>query len=206
MARTKLKRIMALLLDPNYNPISKYELAKKAGCTPSWVIMTIKNFEKQGIVKGLNVKNSRKLFNIFDKMRPKKQISRSYSIYQFDSINKLIELLQKFGREYAFTTYTAENIIQKYLFSHRVDVYVKKEELEDWHKELTKIGTYGGGNIRIMVSTQDEMFNKKQIGEKGPWIVNMPQLISDLYREGGPAKEAGDMLLENLVKKIEAKK
>lgn len=206
MARTKINRLLVLLLDPEYKPVSKYELAKKAGCSQSWPIKLVKKLEKRSLVKNLKVVNAKGLFELFHRLRPKKKVSRSYSVYSIEGTDKLIELFKKSSKEYAFTTYIAENILQKYLFSHRTEAYIKKEDLGEWHKQLTAIGTYGGGNVRIIVSSNDELFNKKIIGKNGPYLVNMPQLISDLYAEGGPAGEAADMLLEKLVKAIEAKK
>lgn len=205
MARTKIKRMLALLLDPDYAPVSKYELAKKAGCSPSWAIKLVKQLEKKGLVKNLKVANARGLFELFHALKPKKRLSRSYSIYSIDSADKLIGLFKKSGKEYAFTTYIAENILQKHLFCHKIEAYIKKEDLGEWHEELTKIGTYGGGNARILISANDELFNKKTIGQNGPCVVDMPQLISDLYVEGGPAGEAADMLLEKLVSALKRK-
>ena len=206
MARTKLKRMLALLLDPEYNPVSKYELAKKAGCSPSWAIKFVKKLGKKGMVKNLKVINAKELFWLFHKLRPKKRVSRGYSIYSVESVDKLIELFEKSNKEYAFTTYIAENILQKHLFSHRTEAYIKKEDLKEWHKRLTAVGTYGGGNVRIIVSANDELFNRKIVGKNGPCLVNVPQLISDLYAEGDPAGEAADMLLEKLVKAIKGRK
>lgn len=206
MARTKMKRIIALLLDAEYALASKYELAKKAGCSPSWALKFMKTLEKKSLVKGLKVVDAKGLFQIFHGMKPKKMVSRSYSIYSMGAMDKLMGLFRKSGREYAFTTYVAENILQKYLFSHRVEAYIKKEDLDAWHKEFAELGSYGGGNVRIIASENDELFNKKAAGKNGPQIVNMPQLISDLYTEGGPAGEAADMLLERLAKSLGAKK
>ncbi len=207
VARTKLKRIIALLLDHELEIKSKYELAKLAGCTPSWAIMACKKLEKQGLMKGLKVVNVKKLFELFHAIRPKKLGFKAYAVYG-DDLEKVIDSFKVGGNEFAFTTYFAENFVQKYLFMHRTDIYIKNEDESKWHQELTKKGTYGGGNIRILVSTHDELFNKKEVKYHGKsfWIVNMPQLISDLYTEGGPAGEAADMLLEKLVKAIEAKK
>ncbi|MBI2598374.1 MAG: hypothetical protein HYW50_04210 [Candidatus Diapherotrites archaeon] len=207
MPRTKLKRILTLLLDHELEIKSKYELAKLAGCTPSWAIMVCKKLEKQGLMKGLKVVNAKKLFELFHAIKPKKRGFKAYSVHG-NGLEKIIESFKGLGKEFAFTTYFAENFVQKYLFMHRTDIYVKNEDEGKWHEELTKTGTYGGGNIRIIVSTHDELFNKKQIKFQGKdfWIVSLPQLISDLYTEGGPAGEAADMLLEKLVKAVEAKK
>ncbi len=221
MARTKKKRMFALLLDPAYKPTSKYALAKEAGCDSSWAIKLIKQLENKGIVKNLVVEDAKGLFRLFHKFHPKKTTSRSYSIYSFGDVDKLIGLFKKSNKEYAFTTYMAENLVQKHLFCHRVEAYIKKDDLDEWHKQLTAIGTYGGGNVRIIVSSNDELFNKKRISDtvvgrkffsakkperkkesEGPWVVNIPQLISDLYAESGPAAEAADLLLEKLVKSL----
>jgi len=203
MTRTKTKRILALLLDPDYLPKSKYALAKDAGCSSAWVLKFLKRLEKEKIVKGLKITNARALFELFHEKRPKKQIYKTYSI---NNPSQLIESVKNSGMDYAFTTYVAENILQKYLFSHRIDIYVKEENLLDWHEKMSKLGLYGGGNIRVIVSTCEELFNKKQGDSKNwAWIVNLPQLISDLFAEGGPAKEAGEMLLKKLENKIEAK-
>lgn len=208
MPRTKLKRVIALLLDSDSVLKSKYALAKKTGASQSWVVKLTKKLEKKGLVKGLKVTNAKGLFEMFHAIRPKKQETRAYATYNLGNIDQLINMLKKSTREYAFTTYVAENLVQKYLFSHRTDIYIKKEDLDEWHNEFTKIGTYGGGNVRLIVATHDELFNKKQVKpeEPGPWIVSTPQLISDLYAEGGPAKEAGDMLLEKLTQSIGAGK
>jgi len=208
MVRTKSKRILSLLLDKDAIIASKYDLAKKASCDTAWVLRLTKKLEKKGLLKDLKVINVKELFTIFNKIHPKKQETRSYATYSLGGVDDLVNLLKKSSQDYAFTTYIAENLVQKYLFNHRTDIYVKKEDLEYWHKKFTKIGTYGGGNVRLIVATHDELFNKKQLQKEqsGPWIVSTPQLISDLYAEGGPAKEAGDMLLEKLTESIKGVK
>ena len=74
MARTKMKRMLALLLDPEYRPVSKYALAKKAGCSPSWAIKLVKQLEKKGLLRNLKVINAKGLFGLFHKLRPKKKV------------------------------------------------------------------------------------------------------------------------------------
>ncbi len=206
MVKTKTKKLLALLLDADYVPKSKYALAKKAGCSPTWVLKYFKLLENKKIVKEIKVKNAKALFELFHEKRPKKQIYKTYSI---NDSSKLIESVKSSGMDYAFTTYVAENILQKHLFLHRTDIYVKKENFEAWHEKMSKIGLCGGGNVRLIISEYEELFNKKQVNSENKkyksWIVNTPQLISDLFVEDGPAKEAGEMLLKKLGKKIEAK-
>lgn len=194
MRGQKVKRILALLLDGNYSFKSKYELAKKAHSSPEWVLMLTKQWEKQGFIQGLHLIKVRELFEQFHRIQPKKQMVRSYSI---QDAQKFLRELKKNSKEYALTTYTAENLMQKHLFPHEIQLYVNESEFEEWHHELSKKGLYGGGNVSIRASTAEELFERRQVN--GWWIVNMPQLISDLIQESGPAAEAGEMLLEKMI-------
>lgn len=196
MRGQKIKRIIVLLLEGKHTFQSKYELAKKAQSSPAWVLMLTKQWEKQGLIQGLHVIKVGDLFEQFHRIRPKKQAIKSYSIQ--DAQKFLRELKNSPTREYALTTYAAENLLQKHLFPHEIELYVKESEFEEWHLELSKKGLYGGGNVSIRASTGEELFEKRQLN--GWWIVNIPQLISDLIQKSGPAAEAGEMLLEKMVK------
>ena len=94
------------------------------------------------------------------------------------------------------TTYQAENLVQQYLFPSRLDVYIKEENLEKWHKIMTKEGLYGKGNVRLIISDEHIIYGKRKINNL--FIVSIPQLIIDLLTEGGPCEEAGEMLLKKL--------
>ena len=105
-----------------------------------------------------------------------------------------LELLKKTKLGYALTTYQAENIVQHYLFPSRVDLYIKESDLDSWHSLMTKNGLYGKGNVRIIIADEHVMYGKRIIN--GLSIVSMPQLIVDLTNEGGPCKEAAEMLMK----------
>jgi len=198
MPRTKNKRLLSLLLDPLSPPIkSKYALAKLAGCHPTWAIKFIQEIEKQGIVKGLEVLDAKKGFERFQTMNPQKIEPVRFSVS--DTSDFLAWLTMSDRLEYALTTYQAENLVQGHLFPHKITLYVKPENLERWKVEVSKKGVIGGGNIELIPAHYDELFNSHLI--KGFRLVNIPQLISDLYREKGVTGEAADMLLEKLVKR-----
>ena len=111
-------------------------------------------------------------------------------------VKEPLELLKKSKLDYSLTTYQAENLVQHYLFPSRIDIYIKEEDLDSWHSLMTKNGLYGKGNVRVIVTDEHVMFGRKKIS--GLFIVSTPQLIIDLIKEGGPCREAADMLMKRL--------
>ena len=108
-------------------------------------------------------------------------------------IKEPLKLLKKVKLPYVLTTYQAENLMQYHLFPTRIDLYIKQEDRQKWHALLMKEGLYGKGNVRIMVADDHIGYGRRKI--KGLFVVALPQLIIDLFAEGGPAAEAAEMLL-----------
>ena len=171
-------------------PLSKNEISKRAECTRQWVILFLKELEKEKLVKDTAVLNRKELFGYWISISKKPRKTRDYMVQ--DSLG----LLRKAKLDYALTTYQAENVIQQYLFPSRTDIYIKEEDLARWHELITKHGLYGKGNFRIMVPDKHVMYGKRNIN--GLSIVSIPQLIIDLSREGGPCQEAAEMLMEKV--------
>ena len=73
-----------------------------------------------------------------------------------------------------------ETLTQHYLFPSRVDLYIKEEDIQAWHKLLTKHGLVGKGNIRLLL--EDEHVFYSNIKKKGLRIVSIPQLILDFVK------------------------
>ena len=111
-----------------------------------------------------------------------------------------LKLLKKVKLEYTLTTYQAENLMQHHLFPSRTDIYIKEEDLPKWHSLLMKEGLYGKGNVRIIVAEEQIMYGKRKIN--GFSVISLPQLIIDLFTEGGPAAEAAEMLFPRLEKYV----
>ncbi len=115
-------------------------------------------------------------------------------------VKEPVRLLKKTKLNYTLTTYQAENIVQHHLFPSRIDIYIKEEDLQKWHSLLMKEGLYGKGNVRITVAEEPVTYGKRKIN--GLFVISLPQLIIDLYTEGGPAAEAAEMLLVKLKKHV----
>ncbi len=185
----KRERILRVLLNSE-EALSKNEISKRAECTRQWVILFLKELEKNKLLKCTKVIDRKKLLQYWLTIAKKPKKYRSYMI------KELLELLKKTKLDYALTTYQAENIVQHYLFPSRVDIYIKENDLDKWHSLATKNGLYGKGNFRIIVADEHAMYAKRKINSL--FIVSIPQLIVDLTREGGPCQEAAEMLMKNV--------
>ena len=189
MRGDKRERILRALLSSK-EALSKSELSKRAECTRQWVILFLKELEKKRLVKGTSSIDRKKLLQYWVSISKKLKKYRSYMV------KEPLDLLKKTKLEYALTTYQAENIVQHYLFPSRVDLYIKESDLDSWHSLMTKNGLYGKGNVRLIIADEHAMHGKRIIN--GLSIVSMPQLIIDLANEGGPCKEAAEMLMKGL--------
>lgn len=189
----KRERILRVLLaEPK--PLSKNELARRAGCTRQWVILFLREIEKKKLIQGTRIKNPAGVIKYWLTLHKKPQTYREYMIKEPQ------KLLKKAKLPYALTTYQAENIMQYHLFPSRIDLYIKEEDKQKWHTLLIKEGLYGKGNVRLMVADDHVAYGKRKIN--GLYVVSLPQVIIDLFIEGGPAAEAAEMLLARLKKHV----
>lgn len=189
MRGDKQERIIRVLLNEKES-LSRYKIASKADCSKTWVIQYLKKLEKLKIVKGTKVINRFALFDVWKSIHKKPKKFRSYMV------KDPLKLLKETELDYALTTYQAENIVQHHLFPSRFDIYIKEKDLEKWHKLMTKNGLYGKGNVKVIVADDHVMYKKRKL--EGIYVVSKPQLIIDLYDEGGPCAEAAEMLLKNV--------
>ena len=189
MRGDKKERILRVLLAEK-QALSKSELAKKANCTRQWIILFLRELERKNLIKGTKSTNKKKLIMYWLNIHRKPKKFREYMV------KNPLTLLEKTKLDYALTTYQAENIVQHHLFPSRIDIYIKEKDLEKWHKSMTKNGLYGKGNVRILTSDEHVMYKKRKL--KKLFIVSLPQLMIDLFSEGGPCEEAAEMLMKNV--------
>ena len=184
MRNSKKERIIRILL--GNKTLTRYQIAKKSECTPSWVYMFLKEINK-------TTNNKSKLFELWLKIK-KKPVYREYLI------KEPLKILKDANLDYALTTYFAETLMQSYLFPLRYDIYIKPKDLEKWHELLTKNGFYGQGNFRILIYDDFRFLETIIMKFKGiPLkLVSKPQLIVDLMQEKGPAVESAEMLMKNV--------
>lgn len=181
------ERILRVLLNNQKENLTKYKIVKLAKANISWVIEFLRKLEKQGLVEGTRVKSYRGLVNMWKSIRKDPDV-REYMV------RDILELLKKTDMKYALTTYSAENLVQKYLFPSRTDFYILKKDQQNWHKTLAEKGLVGKGNVRVLI-TDEHVFYNSSVRE-GLTIVSIPQIIVDLMAEGLVAEEAAEMLLK----------
>ena len=189
MRGDKRERILRVLLNSR-EALSKSEISKRAECSRHWVILFLRELSRKKIVKGAAHADRKKLIEYWMRISKKPKKYREYMV------REPLKLLRETKLDYALTTYQAENIVQHYLFPSRIDFYAKESDLGKWHSLMTKNGLYGKGNVRILFADEHAMHGKRSLN--GLSIVSMPQLIVDLSNEGGPCREAAEMLMKRL--------
>ncbi|MCK5030611.1 MAG: hypothetical protein KAR64_04030 [Thermoplasmatales archaeon] len=187
MKGKKQERILRILLKYPGGSLSQYRIAKEAGCSHVWVIKFLRTLEQKKLVEKTKVINVQGMFSYWQEIN-------KYPLYREYNIQNPLDLLKKTNLKYALTTYHAETLTQHYLFPSRIDIYIKEQNFQAWHKLLTKRGLVGKGNVRILID--DEHVFYSNIKKKGLRIVSIPQLILDLLREEGVAVEASQMLIK----------
>jgi len=187
------ERVARILLNNPAGNLTGYRVAKMAEGAYPWLHELLKKLEKEGAVKGTQVRDFRKLVDLWKEWRTPVS-SREYML------RKPLDVLSKTGLEYALTTYQAENLVQRYLFVSRVDLYIRHEDQKKWHSLLTREGLVGKGNIRILMADEQVFYGASE--REGFKIVSMPQLVVDLMSEGGVCVEAAEMLLEKMERNV----
>ena len=187
MKGEKRERIIRILLDTPDGSLTAYRIHIKAECSEQWTGSYLKKLEKMNLIKITKVTNIYGLFKQWLKIRSPLQFAE-YHI-QKDPLT----IIKNSNLPYALTTYQADNLIHRYLFPTRTDIYILKDDLNLWHKKLLSNGLIGAGNTRIIIA--DPHLIKNSIKQKGFFIVSKSQLICDLLMEGGVAIDAGNLLI-----------
>lgn len=186
----KKERILRVLLNEPKGQLSKYAIAKKAQTSFPWVHEFLFELESEGYIKDTEVLDYSSIFELWKKGRG--NIQRKDFV-----INNPLAVLSEARYKYALTTYQGENLVQGYLFPSRFDMYIESKDYEKWNNYLLQHGLLGSGNFRILIDDAHVFYKSKKIDEFT--VVSTPQLIVDLYKEGGVCGEAADNLVRSMV-------
>jgi hypothetical protein len=181
------EQVLRILLNYPDGSLSKYRIWKLSEGSQTWVYDFINILEEKGYLDDTRVTDPRGLFEYWAENR----VIPDEKHYM---VRNPMQLLEDVEREYALTTYRAENLVQNHLFPSRTDIYCKTDDLEYWHSLLGKKGLVGGGNFRTLYGSNHIFFGSSRV--QGYTVVSTPQLIVDLLVEGGPCVEAAEMLIE----------
>lgn len=183
------ERILRVLLNEPDGSLTKYGVSKEARCSFSWVHELLGKLEVMELVSGTKVRNYEGLVVYWLKVKTKVG-KRDYMHRDPRS------LLREIGLQYALTTYQAENLVQHYLFPSRIDLYVREEDADRWHEFMARDGLVGKGNVRLLFADSHVFYGSFE--RQGLKVVSLPQLIVDLFDEGGVCVEAAEKLLEKV--------
>jgi DNA-binding Lrp family transcriptional regulator len=183
------ERIIRILLNEPDGALTMYKVAKKAKCSFSWVHEFLGKLEAMGLVDRTKVRDYAGLIEYWREVKTKPDRK------EYMHRNPL-GLLERTKLQYALTTYQAENIVQHYLFPSRIDLYVRRKDEEHWHELIAGEGLVGKGNLRLLLADDHIFYGSFE--RAGLKVVSLPQLIVDLFDEGGVCVEAAEKLLEKV--------
>lgn len=185
----KTDRIFRILLNNPDGNLTRYRISVLANTQQIQVSVLFRRLEAKELIRGTKVTNYRALMIEWAKREIKFPAQR----YMLKSI---MDLLHNTTMKYALTTYQAETMVNGYLFPTKTDLYVRSNDFDKWHGELTTAGALvGGGNVTLRPYDEGVFYNSF-ITSSGYLVVSIPQLIVDLLREGGVATQAAEMMLE----------
>lgn len=185
------ERIIRILLNEPEGILTKYRVAKVAECSFSWVHEFLGKLEAMGFVDKTKVIDYTGLIDYWCSV---KLIPNKKEYMHKDPLG----LLKRVGLQYALTTYQAENFVQHYLFPSRIDLYILEKDMGQWHEFISEEGLVGKGNLRLLLVDDHVFYGSFE--QSGLNIVSLPQLIVDLFEEGGVCVEAAEKLLEKVTK------
>jgi hypothetical protein len=186
------QKIILVLLNNFSVKLTKYRVSKLAGTTTTRVFQVIKKLESLKLVNNTNVIDYEGLLNYYIKLDKTK-----YKKYYFQ-LSDPLSFFENKKIDYALTTYSAENLVNHYLFLNKYQIYLTKEGYNSVEKEIKSKGFIGGGNLILMIPNNDLVFyNPQKI--RNYKLVSIPQLLIDLKKEGGACIEAYSQILDKYV-------
>lgn len=182
----KKERLHRVLLNHSGGELSRYELAKRADVSKGWAYDYFDQLESEGFVHESTVLDPDGLYHHWLETRIEPNAVRV-------SFQQPLTQIRAADRQYALTTYEAEQVHQGFLFSSSTDLYVTGDDIPAWLDLIEETGLIGGGNTEFR-ATDEHVFYNAQTVDDVP-TVSIPQLIVDLLDEGGPAVEAANRLM-----------
>jgi hypothetical protein len=184
----KNDRIYRMLLSDIGGKLTQYRIAKIAQAQQIQVSLLLRKLENSHLVSRTHVVDAKGLLTRWSRLKVKYQ-SQSYML------PSIMDALKTTKLEYGLTTYRAESMVNRYLFTSRTEFYIRPEDSDLWHALLVKEGALvGGGNVRVRWYDDQVLYNSFFI--EGFRLVTIPQLIVDLIREGSSAAEAAEQMIQ----------
>ncbi|MBL7148049.1 MAG: winged helix-turn-helix domain-containing protein [Nanoarchaeota archaeon] len=178
------------------------DLSKKAHVSIGITSKIINQLKKSGYILNSKLANKNNLMKFY---------AFSSSINEIDKIEfvaserpqyiikKISQIATKNKLNYAFTLFSATEIIKPYIMPNETYLYILKKDKEAWIKILNKNNIFLSqkGNVILFLVDQEYFYNKKTINNMN--TISIPQLYADLLSF---KKDYGEKAAEELIKNV----
>ena len=144
MKGDKSERIIRILLENPDGNLTAYRIHVKAECSEQWTGSYLKKLENMNLINNTKVTNIHGLFEHWLRIRSPLEFAEYH--LQKDPL----VIIKNSNLSYALTTYQADNLIHKYLFPTRTDIYILKDDVE-------------GGNARRLLVGETKSFYESPV-------------------------------------------
>ncbi|MBC8501280.1 MAG: hypothetical protein H8D38_05970 [DPANN group archaeon] len=195
-----MQNIIRVLLNKKVKSVR--ELSKEAN-TSLGITSKIVNQLKISdyISKRFEIKNKKRLLDFF---------AYSFSINELERIEfvaaerpqyiikKIANIAIKNDLEYAFTLFSATEIIKPYVAPSETHFYILEEEKDEWERILPKNNILPSqrGNVLLLIVDRNYFYNMRVVD--GIKVVSLSQLYADLMSYKGRGEDAARELIENV--------
>lgn len=189
---------------PSSNELRVATLAKKAGLTHSMATRHLQRLAKSGYVSvrggKIRLLNRDKLIRAWGYCYSMNELERQ----EFMAAERPQHVMTKManaGRlhalKYAFTLFSATDVIRPYVAPSETHVYAGKEDAGRWgeilkNENMLPTAKVGGNVVLYLV---DEDYFEGVWDARGVNVVSLPQLYADLFSVGGRGEEAAEQIL-----------
>lgn len=193
--------IIRVLLNEK-DKLTMRELASKASVSLGMTVKIINALESSGYTekkRGIKVKNWEKLVKAWGhtvSIRELKKIEFSAAERPQFVIKKIASILNKNKIKYAFTLFSATEVLAPYVAPAETHLYILKEDRKKIEKLFKKENILPAekGNVVCFLGDESYFYNSQNI--RGIKIISSPQLYVDLFSYGGRGEDAAENLLE----------
>jgi len=166
----------------------------------------IKELERAGYVRkvkgGYKVMDVQALINQIALIFPFK--AKEKQAFYLNKKRQNMNLIKEISLDHAFTLFSAGELMYSYVMTEKTHVYIRKNDLDNWKKELIQKGARRAseeeGNILLLPIEEDYPFKLSE-DLHGHRIAPYGLVIADLISFGGLGEEHGRLILEDWLKK-----
>lgn len=203
MLKLTIKRVgtLAWIIENVDKAWSIYELAKEAGTLDySATHAFVKELEKAGFViktrgryRLSNAPGAVQYLSLFQPFRSR----HKEDFFVLGDMKAKMDMVGSSGLPYAFTLFSAGELLYPYVKTEDAHAYIKKQEFDSWRKYLIKEGARRAApkeaNMVLILVGEDYYFAGREI--RNYRIAPVGIVLADLLSYGGLGQEQAEMIL-----------